>query len=384
MDLSKIKSSPITHTLFVLKFIVSGLIANTLEGLLCLLLWPFNKELFRHIHFFLSQIISLDFVFLLEWWSCTDIYFYVDKKDYDKYYGKENGIIVLNHFYEIDWLTMWCISDRVGIMGNCKAFAKKSLMYIPIIGWSWWFSEYLFLSRDLVKDKQTIEVNLKKLFEYQNPIWLLLYAEGTRFTPEKHEASMKFARSKGFPELKHHLLPRTKGFSLGLPNIRHNLPAVYNFQVAYKGDLKPSMFNLLNSQKLEVHVYMERISIEQIPKEVKDCDNWMNNLFVKKDKLMDSFIKTGDWFKESGVEPLEKFKSKRKYSSLVNFIFWAVVVLVPLAKLLCNFMIFGKFIFLGVLLFIFCGLYMIFKWWISVSEIKASSSEDGKLKNKSK
>ena len=41
-----------------------------------------------------------------------------------------------------------------------------------------------------------------------------MFCEGTRFTQEKHDASMKVARDKGMPELKHHLLPRTKGFSM--------------------------------------------------------------------------------------------------------------------------------------------------------------------------
>lgn len=41
-----------------------------------------------------------------------------------------------------------------------------------------------------------------------------MFCEGTRFTKEKHEESMKVARQKGLPELKHHFLPRTKGFSL--------------------------------------------------------------------------------------------------------------------------------------------------------------------------
>ena len=41
-----------------------------------------------------------------------------------------------------------------------------------------------------------------------------IYCEGTRFTEEKHKASIEFAKSKGLPQLKHHLLPRVKGFSL--------------------------------------------------------------------------------------------------------------------------------------------------------------------------
>jgi lysophosphatidic acid acyltransferase/lysophosphatidylinositol acyltransferase len=66
-------------------------------------------------------------------------------------------------------------------------------------------------------------------------VQMLLYAEGTRFTKEKHEASIKFAQTKGLPELKEHLLPRTKGFTIGLPHFRQNLPAVYNVQIVFKG-----------------------------------------------------------------------------------------------------------------------------------------------------
>ena len=43
---------------------------------------------------------------------------------------------------------------------------------------------------------------------------ILMFCEGTRFTKSKHEASMVVAREKNLIELKHHLLPRTKGFSL--------------------------------------------------------------------------------------------------------------------------------------------------------------------------
>lgn len=64
---------------------------------------------------------------------------------------------------------------------------------------------------------------------------MLLYAEGTRFTKEKYEASVEFAKKRGLPELKEHLLPRTKGFSIGLPHFRNNLPAVYNVQLAFRG-----------------------------------------------------------------------------------------------------------------------------------------------------
>lgn len=42
---------------------------------------------------------------------------------------------------------------------------------------------------------------------------LTLFCEGTRFTPAKHKASIQFALKNGLKPLKHHLVPRTKGFT---------------------------------------------------------------------------------------------------------------------------------------------------------------------------
>ena len=47
-----------------------------------------------------------------------------------------------------------------------------------------------------------------------NSLKVTIFSEATRFTPEKHAESMRVAREKGLPELKYHLLPRTKGFYL--------------------------------------------------------------------------------------------------------------------------------------------------------------------------
>lgn len=41
-----------------------------------------------------------------------------------------------------------------------------------------------------------------------------IFCEGSRFTEAKHEKGLQFAREKGLKELKYHLIPRTKGFSV--------------------------------------------------------------------------------------------------------------------------------------------------------------------------
>ena len=59
-------------------------------------------------------------------------------------------------------------------------------------------------------------------------------AEGTRFTKEKHEASRRFAEEKGLPVLKHHLTPRTKGFTTSLPHLRGKVGGIYDVQLSFK------------------------------------------------------------------------------------------------------------------------------------------------------
>lgn len=96
---------------------------------------------------------------------------------------------------------------------GAKSFAKKPLRWIPIMGWSWVFNEFAFLERNWNKDSHKIATALNKFLDYKNPISFLFFAEGTRFTQSKHEASVKFANERGLPVLKYHLVPRTKGFN---------------------------------------------------------------------------------------------------------------------------------------------------------------------------
>jgi len=61
------------------------------------------------IFFFLIEL-----VFISDWWAGVQYYFYVDKDDYNNYFGKEHSIFIINHKYEIDWLTAWVVNDRIG------------------------------------------------------------------------------------------------------------------------------------------------------------------------------------------------------------------------------------------------------------------------------
>lgn len=54
----------------------------------------------------------------------------------------------------------------------------------------------------------------------------------------------------------------------------------------------------------------------------------ISNVF--QDEIVDSFESTGDFFKTSGVERLEKLDIKRRINSLINTTVWSILVLLPI------------------------------------------------------
>lgn len=203
---------------FCYVFVASGLIVNALQ-VLTLPLWPLSRRLFRKINCRLSYCVSSQLVMLLEWWSGTDCVIHTDPSAYAKF-GKENAIVVLNHKFEIDFLCGWSLAERFGVLGASKVLAKQELAYVPIIGWMWRFTEMVFCARRWELDRTAVARSLERLRDYPDKYFFLIHCEGTRFTEKKHRVSMEVAAAKGLPPLKHHLLPRTKGFTITVKSLR--------------------------------------------------------------------------------------------------------------------------------------------------------------------
>ncbi len=72
------------------------------------------------------------------------------------------------------------------------------------------FTEYIFAYRDWSRDAKFIPRALAELKQFPDPIWMVVFPEGTRFTPAKLAKSNEFARANNKPTFNHVLLPRTK------------------------------------------------------------------------------------------------------------------------------------------------------------------------------
>lgn len=66
-------------------------------------------------------------------------------------------------------------NKEIYVFQNCKAYAKKSIQYIPTLGWAWKFAESIFLERSWEKDKQIIGSQISKLADYPDSIWVLIF-----------------------------------------------------------------------------------------------------------------------------------------------------------------------------------------------------------------
>ncbi|CAG9859637.1 unnamed protein product [Phyllotreta striolata] len=376
LNLQMLKRSRLVHLCLAVSFFTSGVVVNLTQCLLYITIRPFNKWLYRKINWYLCYTLYTQLVCLGDWWSQTKVNIYIDREVFDKYFGKEHAYIIMNHTYEIDWLIGWMVADRIQLLGNCKAYAKKVIQYIPVLGWAWKCSEFVFLERNFEKDKETINKQITELAEHPDPMWLLLFPEGTRFTPKKHEASVEFANKHNLTPLKHHLLPRTKGFVASLPSMRGKVPAIYNVELAFdeQDPIKPTVTNLLLGKPTEAHMYFRRIPFEEVPAEPAQQDEFLKQMFVDKDKLRDSFLKTGDFFATSGVPRVEPFQVQARIYSALNIVLWQFVTLLPISYYLVKMLFSGELVLFSIGAGIIGAFFLLLKKTIGMTEIDKGSS----------
>lgn len=179
---------------------------------------------------------------------------------------------------------------------------------------------------------------------------LLLNAEGTRFTESKHEASIKFAQDRGWPVLKHHLIPRTKGFTASLPVLKEKCPAIYDIQLAFHKDdeIAPTISNLLFGKSVTGHLMVRRIPVKPLPDGEAEAAEWLQDLFRQKDKMQESFHKHGDFFHDTGVKPVPGIIQKPSLSCLMNMIVWAFMTLAPILFYLTKLLFSGELLYFSI------------------------------------
>jgi lysocardiolipin and lysophospholipid acyltransferase len=129
--------------------------------------------------------------------------------------------------------------------GHLYIILKESIKYIPILGVGMQFYGFIFLSRKWATDKIRFQYRLRKLSthhtgpmsgsSYLDPMWLLIFPEGTNLSDNGRDSSKRWADKNGIADLQHCMLPRSTGLVYCLSELEKTVEYMYDCTVAYEG-----------------------------------------------------------------------------------------------------------------------------------------------------
>ncbi len=210
----------------------------------------------------------------------------------DEFSRDEWYLIIMNHQSWADILVMIMIfHTRIPYY---KFFVKKELLWVPIFGLSFWALEYPYMKRyskeEIAKnpelkgkDLETVKEDCERFKE--NPVTVISFAEGTRFTLEKQRRQKSPYRNL--------LKPKAGGIAMAIYSMGDYLSCILDVTIVYKGGID-RMWDYLCGRIDTVHVHIKRKDLpEWIGNYAADEKNrryfvdWLNSYWEDKDRLID-------------------------------------------------------------------------------------------------
>eukprot|EP00899_Mesostigma_viride_P011789 jgi/Mesvir1/20610/Mv14838-RA.1 len=270
----------------LLLFIASGLIMNFMQLVIWLTLRPFSLRAYRLVNCYMVRCWWAQTVWFAEWWGGLKVRLFGTEETY-KAMGNEHALMVCNHRSDVDWLVGWIVLERFGLLGATKAVVKSILVVLPVLGWSWWFSEYVSISRNWSHDESRLKRAFGRLASYPVPFVVVLFPEGTRFTQRKLVDAQEYARQQGMHVPENVLIPKSKGFVSSVQHLRSFMPTLFDVTWVFPEDRpQPTVNSLLNRKGGEMHVLVRRIELKNLPFEDEEVAQYLRDLFVEKDAIL--------------------------------------------------------------------------------------------------
>ncbi|KAK2785051.1 hypothetical protein FQN52_008773 [Onygenales sp. PD_12] len=225
----------------------------------------------------------------------------------------ERLVLISNHQVYTDWLYLWWFSYTADMHGHIYIILKESLKYIPLIGQGMMFYGFIFMARKWASDKPRLQHRLEKLKTYHqgptpgsqllDPMWLLIFPEGTNLSKNTKGISDRYGAKQGLPPFRHQILPRSTGLFFCLQQLRGTLDYVYDCTIGYEGPPKGSLaetYFTLRSTYLRgrppkvVNFYWRRFAVADIPlDDQNEFEAWIIKRWAEKDDLLEQFVETG-------------------------------------------------------------------------------------------
>jgi len=179
-----------------------------------------------------------------------------------------------------------------------KFFLKKELIWVPLLGLAWWALDYPFMKRysKAFLDKhpqlrgKDLEITRKacELFKRQ-PVTVVNYLEGTRFTQAKHDQQAS--------PFRHLLKPKAGGVAFVLAAMGEQLNQLLDVTVVYPGQRIPGFWDLLCGRVPKVIIDIQSRAIdpalvrgdyENDPAFRQHVQGWINQLWAEKDARIEA------------------------------------------------------------------------------------------------
>jgi 1-acyl-sn-glycerol-3-phosphate acyltransferase len=180
-----------------------------------------------------------------------------------------------------------------------KFFIKKELMWIPVLGFSWWALDYPvmyryskeFLEKNPHQKGKDLETTQKACEKFKDmPVSVMNFVEGTRFTPEKHNCQKS--------PFKHLLRPKAGGTSFVLNALGDQFKNILNVTIVYPNGVK-NIWEYVCGELDEIIVRVEQIPVT--PEILGDYftdknfqkrfQEWLNTLWQRKNDQIENILR---------------------------------------------------------------------------------------------
>ncbi|KAI8057544.1 uncharacterized protein B0P05DRAFT_559674 [Gilbertella persicaria] len=199
------------------------------------------------------------------------------------------------------------------------------------------FFDFIFLKRKLALDKDNMVQNLERSKKSNQPMWLVLFPEGTVVSESTRLRSKAYAEKNDRKDNRYTLLPRSTGLRLCIAALKDNVDDVYDFTIGYSGihgnDIPEKVYTIqsiffFRHFPKKIHVHIRRFKIDAIPHENEQAfHNWNLERWVEKDQLMHQFYQTGSFEGSSTEIPIQLHHSILNLAQLWVFLIPYLVLL---------------------------------------------------------
>lgn len=296
--------------------------------MMALPLFFISKDWFRPWIAMTKAFFGLLITTMTQWWSPTVVRVSGDKsvagllrQDASGMLQTDFGnrmVLITNHQLYTDWLYLWwtAYANAIPMHGHVYIILKDSLKWIPALGPGMQLFGFIFMSRKWATDQDRMRYRLQKLRTRRSPpmagqtgeaqldpMWLMIFPEGTNLSANTRARSKKFAEQSGIEDMRHQVLPRSTGLQFCLQELQGTVEYLYDVTIGYEGvpagrygaeifTLRSVYFQGRTPKSVNMH--WRRFKVSELPLDDKDAmHKWVMDRWREKDELLDVFMKTG-------------------------------------------------------------------------------------------